>query len=55
MSKLSLCFLVVSLVVLFDGSEGLGVMSIDLGSEWLKMALVKPGVPMAIVYNKESK
>ncbi|XP_054481698.1 hypoxia up-regulated protein 1 [Anoplopoma fimbria] len=31
------------------------VMSIDLGSEWMKVALVKPGVPMEIVLNKESR
>ncbi|XP_061658584.1 hypoxia up-regulated protein 1 [Syngnathoides biaculeatus] len=31
------------------------VMSIDVGSEWLKMAIVKPGVPMEIVLNKESR
>jgi hypothetical protein len=30
-------------------------MSIDLGSEFLKMALVKPGVPMEIVLNRESQ
>lgn len=28
------------------------VMSVDLGSEWMKMAIVKPGVPMEIVLNK---
>merc|ERR1711953_1253485 len=33
----------------------LGVMSIDLGSEWFKVAIVKPGVPMEIALNKESK
>lgn len=27
-------------------------MSVDLGSEWMKMAIVKPGVPMEIVLNK---
>ena len=27
-------------------------MSIDLGSEWIKIAIVKPGVPMEIVLNK---
>ncbi|XP_068456851.1 hypoxia up-regulated protein 1 isoform X2 [Clinocottus analis] len=31
------------------------VMSIDLGSEWMKIAIVKPGVPMEIVLNKESR
>ena len=29
-------------------------MSIDLGVEFVKMALIKPGVPMEIVLNKES-
>lgn len=28
------------------------VMSVDLGSEWMKMAIVKPGVPMEIVLNR---
>ncbi|XP_052061435.1 hypoxia up-regulated protein 1-like isoform X3 [Mytilus californianus] len=30
------------------------VMSIDLGSEYMKIAIVKPGVPMEIVLNEES-
>uniref|UniRef100_A0A667ZLZ2 Hypoxia up-regulated protein 1 n=1 Tax=Myripristis murdjan TaxID=586833 RepID=A0A667ZLZ2_9TELE len=30
-------------------------MSVDLGSEWMKIAIVKPGVPMEIVLNKESR
>jgi len=29
-------------------------MSIDLGVEFIKMALIKPGVPMEIVLNQES-
>lgn len=33
-------------------ADSVAVMSIDLGSEWLKVALVKPGVPMEIVLNK---
>ncbi|XP_070621830.1 hypoxia up-regulated protein 1 isoform X2 [Erythrolamprus reginae] len=36
-------------------SGSLAVMSVDLGSESLKVALVKPGVPMEIVLNKESR
>ncbi|KAJ8316173.1 hypothetical protein KUTeg_006187 [Tegillarca granosa] len=32
----------------------LAVMSIDLGSEFMKVAIVKPGVPMEIVLNDES-
>uniref|UniRef100_A0A4W4G5J9 Hypoxia up-regulated protein 1 n=1 Tax=Electrophorus electricus TaxID=8005 RepID=A0A4W4G5J9_ELEEL len=31
------------------------VMSVDLGSEWMKIAIVKPGVPMEIALNKESR
>lgn len=27
-------------------------MSVDLGSEFMKIAIVKPGVPMEIVLNK---
>lgn len=33
----------------------LAAMSIDLGSEFMKIGLVKPGVPMEIVLNKESR
>lgn len=34
---------------------GASVMSVDLGSEWMKIGIVSPGVPMEIVLNKESK
>ena len=30
-------------------------MSVDFGSEWMKIGIVSPGVPMEIVLNKESK
>jgi hypoxia up-regulated 1 len=36
-------------------SHALAVMSIDLGGEWLKVALVKPSIPMEIVNNAEGK
>ncbi|XP_046851747.1 hypoxia up-regulated protein 1-like [Xenia sp. Carnegie-2017] len=36
-------------------SDGLAVMSIDLGSEFMKIAIVKPGVPMEIALNIESR
>ncbi|XP_063167023.1 hypoxia up-regulated protein 1 isoform X2 [Candoia aspera] len=36
-------------------SDSLAVMSVDLGSESMKIAIVKPGVPMEIVLNKESR
>lgn len=35
--------------------EAAAVISIDLGSEWMKIGIVSPGVPMEIVLNKESK
>ncbi|XP_063624936.1 hypoxia up-regulated protein 1 [Cydia splendana] len=48
-----------SLVVLAalwsPSADGAAVISIDLGSEWLKVGIVSPGVPMEIVLNKESK
>ncbi|XP_067289169.1 hypoxia up-regulated protein 1 [Pseudorasbora parva] len=45
------------LVVAFlpSQTESVAVMSVDLGSEWMKIAIVKPGVPMEIVLNKESR
>uniref|UniRef100_A0A8C1Z9N3 Hypoxia up-regulated protein 1 n=2 Tax=Cyprinus carpio TaxID=7962 RepID=A0A8C1Z9N3_CYPCA len=36
-------------------TESVAVMSVDLGSEWMKIAIVKPGVPMEIALNKESR
>ncbi|XP_073685468.1 hypoxia up-regulated protein 1 [Garra rufa] len=36
-------------------TESVAVMSVDLGSEWMKVAIVKPGVPMEIALNKESR
>ncbi|XP_069732405.1 hypoxia up-regulated protein 1 [Phaenicophaeus curvirostris] len=37
------------------GAESVAVMSVDVGSESMKVAIVKPGVPMEIVLNKESR
>ncbi|GAB1601863.1 hypoxia up-regulated protein 1-like [Argonauta hians] len=36
-------------------SDSIAVMSIDLGSQFMKIGIVKPGVPMEIVLNLESK
>ncbi|CAF0912064.1 unnamed protein product [Brachionus calyciflorus] len=36
-------------------TESVAVMSVDLGSEFMKIAIVKPGIPMEIVLNKESR
>ena len=35
-----------------DISDALAVMSVDLGNEFMKVAIVKPGVPMEIAINK---
>ncbi|XP_063799542.1 hypoxia up-regulated protein 1 [Pseudophryne corroboree] len=43
------------LAFLATHTESVAVMSVDLGSEWVKVAIVKPGVPMEIVLNKESR
>uniref|UniRef100_A0A0C9QZD6 Hypoxia up-regulated protein 1 n=1 Tax=Fopius arisanus TaxID=64838 RepID=A0A0C9QZD6_9HYME len=48
--------LTILLSYLFLGqANGLAVMSVDIGSEWMKVAIVSPGVPMEIALNKESK
>ncbi|KQS26036.1 hypoxia up-regulated protein 1 [Drosophila erecta] len=36
-------------------SQGTAVMSVDLGTEWMKVGIVSPGVPMEIALNRESK
>ncbi|XP_069804031.1 hypoxia up-regulated protein 1 isoform X1 [Dendropsophus ebraccatus] len=53
----SLCaILSVFLVILLPSqTESVAVMSVDMGFEWMKIAIVKPGVPMEIVLNKESR
>ncbi|XP_059619437.1 hypoxia up-regulated protein 1 [Phlebotomus argentipes] len=38
-----------------NGVSGAAVMSVDFGCEWMKVAVVSPGVPMEIALNKESK
>ncbi|CAH1796844.1 unnamed protein product [Owenia fusiformis] len=43
------------LAIYINHADGLAVMSVDLGSEFMKIAIVKPGVPMEIAYNEESK
>ncbi|XP_066837294.1 hypoxia up-regulated protein 1 [Anser cygnoides] len=43
------------LACLLPRAEPLAVMSVDMGSESMKIAIVKPGVPMEIVLNKESR
>ncbi|XP_066563824.1 hypoxia up-regulated protein 1 isoform X2 [Amia ocellicauda] len=54
--KLSLWALACLIVALLPScTDSVAVMSVDLGSEWMKVAIVKPGVPMEIALNKESR
>ncbi|XP_032689323.1 hypoxia up-regulated protein 1 isoform X2 [Odontomachus brunneus] len=54
--SISMASLALFLIASFIGiSEEIAVMSIDIGSEWMKVAIVSPGVPMEIALNKESK
>lgn len=54
--SVSMASLALLIIATFIGiSEEVAVMSIDLGSEWMKVAIVSPGVPMEIALNKESK
>ncbi|XP_041766166.1 hypoxia up-regulated protein 1 [Anopheles merus] len=49
--------IVLPMVVALFGTlaNSAAVMSVDLGSEWMKVGVVSPGVPMEIALNKESK
>ncbi|KAM4620871.1 hypoxia up-regulated protein 1 [Polymixia lowei] len=54
--KLAVCALFcLVLAMLPSPTASVAVMSVDLGSEWMKIAIVKPGVPMEIALNKESR
>ncbi|XP_028169287.1 hypoxia up-regulated protein 1 [Ostrinia furnacalis] len=50
----ALCAVLLPLL-LIQRVDAAAVISIDLGSEWMKIGIVSPGVPMEIVLNKESK
>lgn len=41
-------------LLLCQYTDAAAVISIDFGSEWMKIGIVSPGVPMEIVLNKES-
>ena len=43
---------IIALLALADAASIIGI---DFGTDWLKIGLVKPGVPLDIVLNKESK
>ena len=40
------------LLSILTTATGLAVMSVDLGTEFMKIAIVKPGIPMEIALNK---
>lgn len=46
---------IVSVLLCISYVSSISVMSVDLGTEWMKVAIVSPGVPMEIALNKESK
>ncbi|KAL3982116.1 Hsp70 family protein [Acanthocheilonema viteae] len=50
-------FCLTTVITFFNSlsDASLAAMSIDFGSQWIKMALVKPGVPMEIVLNGEAR
>lgn len=50
-----LLVLVVGILSYIGLVSGVAVMSVDIGSEWMKVAVVSPGVPMEIALNPESK
>ncbi|CAH1967066.1 unnamed protein product [Acanthoscelides obtectus] len=55
---MKLAVLAVSTLLFYIGLPhvaSLAVMSVDLGSEWMKVGIVSPGVPMEIALNVESK
>ncbi|KAL9609115.1 MAG: hypothetical protein Q9167_006093 [Letrouitia subvulpina] len=55
--RLSCLTLILSLLLLFSStaSAASAVLGIDLGTEYIKAALVKPGIPLEIVLTKDSK
>nr|CAD7392844.1 unnamed protein product [Timema cristinae] len=56
MAATSCMFIAMGLAAfLVPETYAVAVMSVDLGSEWMKIAIVSPGVPMEIALNKESK
>jgi len=48
-------FSLLVLAALVGRGQSAAVMSVDLGTEWMKVAVVSPGVPMEIALNPESK
>jgi hypoxia up-regulated 1 len=51
----SLVLVEIWLLALCRSVAGAGVLAVDLGSENIKMSLVKPGVPFDVLMNRDSK
>ncbi|XP_054166732.1 hypoxia up-regulated protein 1-like [Oppia nitens] len=55
MFKLLSLLLLIVCQLTTNSVSAVAVMSVDLGSEWMKVAIVSPGVPMEIVLNTDSQ
>ncbi|XP_003744014.1 hypoxia up-regulated protein 1 [Galendromus occidentalis] len=55
MRRCGLALALLSLSGVFLTAHSLAVMSVDLGSEWMKIAVVSPGMPMEICLNRDSQ
>lgn len=49
------CLILLLLVCTFLESAVSSVIGIDYGTDWFKVSIVKPGVPLDIVLNRETK
>ncbi|KAI9258219.1 Hsp70 protein-domain-containing protein [Phascolomyces articulosus] len=50
-----LCFVLAIVLSLLSDQAQAAVMSIDYGAEWFKVGLIKPGIPLDVALNKDSK
>lgn len=54
-SLIQLFFVILFSSFIVQNVTCVAVMSVDLGSEWMKIAIVSPGVPMEIILNTDSQ
>ncbi|XP_027201146.2 hypoxia up-regulated Grp170 co-chaperone protein [Dermatophagoides pteronyssinus] len=54
-SLIHLFFVILFSPFIIQNVTCVAVMSVDLGSEWMKVAIVSPGVPMEIILNTDSQ
>lgn len=50
-----LCLAVALMLAFVSSGAHAAVMSIDYGTEWFKVGLIKPGIPLDVALNKDSK